>query len=236
MQWELIASPLVTYGIGGIAVLVALIGGLLYGSAAARDDADWAGARFIGFATVWMAGTAVAARSGLLQRFDLNPPPMFVMMCLVAGFALVLGFGRVGRRLSTLPLAVLVGVQAFRLPLEYLMHRGYQEGLVPVYLTYAGYNLDIVWGTLAVPLAVALALGMRSRFLLVFWNVCGLISLFVIGFLAVSGSPLFKRFGEAPGDLNTWVLHFPFVWVPTVLVVAALVGHIVVFRALKPAR
>ena len=30
-----------------------------------------------------------------------------------------------------------------------------------------------------------------------------------------------------------WVAHFPFVWLPSVLVAAALAGHVLVFRRLR---
>jgi len=32
---------------------------------------------------------------------------------------------------------------------------------------------------------------------------------------------------------NTWVAFFPYVWLPSILVTAALLGHIVVFRKLR---
>ena len=43
-------------------------------------------------------------------------------------------------------LATLVGVQAFRLPLELLMHRAGGLGIMPPELSYGGYNYDIVTG------------------------------------------------------------------------------------------
>jgi hypothetical protein len=233
---ELEASQLVTLGIGGLAVLMALLMGVLYGSAGFPGDRgkDWAGARAIGFATLWMVIGAVAARSGALQRFDVTPPPMLVMMGLCVLLAFILGLGAPGRRLANLPLAVLVGVQVFRLPLEMLMHRAYEEGIMPVHLSYSGYNFDIVTGTLAIPLALALAMGVRvPRFIIGFWNLLGMVLLGVIAFVAVSGSPMVARWGSEPENLNTWVLHFPFIWLPTVLVVIALVGHLAVFRKMN---
>lgn len=35
---------------------------------------------------------------------------------------------------------------------------------------------------------------------------------------------------------NIWVAYFPFVWLPTAAVVAALLGHLVLFRKLNQAR
>ncbi len=50
--------------------------------------------------------------------------------------------------------------------------------------------------------------------------------------LAVAASPLFRAFGDDPRHVNTWVAHFPFVWLPTVLVVFAAIGHLAVTRRL----
>jgi len=54
------------------------------------------------------------------------------------------------------PLAVLVIVQSFRLPLELAMHRAFVEGLMPVQMSYSGLNFDIVTGTTALVLGLAM--------------------------------------------------------------------------------
>ena len=41
-----------------------------------------------------------------------------------------------------------------------------------------------------------------------------------------------RAFGDDPRHVNTWVLFFPYVWLPAVLVTIALAGHIVLTRAL----
>ena len=48
--------------------------------------------------------------------------------------------------------------------------------------------------------------------------------------IAILGTPRFEYFG--PGHLNVWVMQPPFVWLPAVMVLAALAGHLLVFRAL----
>src|SRR5439155_344094 len=45
---------------------------------------------------------------------------------------------------------------------------------------------------------------------------------------AVISTPLFRWFGD--DKLNTWVTYPPFVWLPAVMVTAALIGHLLVFR------
>ena len=49
-----------------------------------------------------------------------------------------------------------------------------------------------------------------------------------------SGGPWIQAFG--PDHVNSWVFFFPHVWLPAVLVQAALFGHIVVGRRLAAER
>ena len=61
----------------------------------------------------------------------------------------------------------------------------------------------------------------------------GLWCLAVIAVIAVTTSPMVRLFGDDPAHLNTWVLFFPYVWLPAVLVAVALAGHVTVLtRAL----
>jgi len=184
----------------------------------------------------WMLITAIVAASGVLRRFDATPPP-FALLALAVG---VVGIAVPCSPLGTLlvrglPLWALVGFQVFRFPLELLMHRAYVEGLMPVQMSYSGQNYDIVSGITAGALALWLGRGRASRWVVATWNVLGFLLLVNIVTVAVVSTPLFRWFGSE--RLNTFVTYPPFVWLPAVLVVAALMGHILVWRWLsaKPA-
>ena len=123
--------------------------------------------------TVWMAGTYVAASFRFLQ-FPPGSPTMVVVFALLIVLSVGLGLSPVGRRLAAgLPLAVLVGVQGFRLPLELLMHRAYEEGLMPEVMSYTGLNFDIVTGITALIVGALLALGRAGLRTVRAWNVIG---------------------------------------------------------------
>ena len=47
---------------------------------------------------------------------------------------------------------------------------------------------------------------------------------------AIVSTPIFRWFGDE--QLNTFVAYPPFVWLPAVLVTAALLGHVLVGRKL----
>jgi hypothetical protein len=186
-----------------------------------------------GVAAAWMALWALVARSGALLDFERRPPPMMLMMLASIVAALALGLSPLGARLARgLPLAALVGFQAFRLPLELLMDRAARAGAMPVQMSFEGYNFDIVTGASALVVAGLIAAGRAPRALVVAWNILGIALLANIGVIAVASTPLFHAFGTAPQDLNTWVATAPFVWLPTVLVACALAGHLFLTRRL----
>jgi hypothetical protein len=182
--------------------------------------------------TGWMALWGVLAAAGVLSRFELRPPPMAILIActLIAGFWF--GFSALAGRLADgLPLWTLVLVQGFRLPLELLMHQAAVEHVMPNVLSYTGYNFDIVTGASAFIVAYALRRG-APRAIAFVWSCYGCLCLVAITIIAVLSSPMIAYFG--PHELNGWVTHLPFVWLPSVLVAFALAGHIIVFR--KPRR
>lgn len=212
------------FGIGGLAVLVAAAFFVLLTKGWPR--------RRLGLA---VAATAVMTASGRLARFDAFPPPMFLMILSVFVMGFGIGLSRIGRDATdTVPLATLVGLQGFRLPLEIVMHRAAELGIMPPQLSYTGYNLDIVTGMTACLLFGLMRGGVAvSKRALWAWNVWGWWCLFVIAVIAVTTSPMIRLFGDDPRDVNTWVLYFPYVWLPVVLVTVAIAGHVMVTRALR---
>jgi hypothetical protein len=152
---------------------------------------------------------------------------------MTAVFTVILAFSRLGTKLiDTMPLATLVGYQAFRIPVEWVLHQLYVEGVIGVQMTYAGLNFDIASGILAVVLALWLRSGRSSRWIVLGWNILGLALLINIITIAILSTPVaFRTFMNEPANLLPST--FPFIWLPTFLVQAALFGHLLVFRALR---
>jgi hypothetical protein len=191
-------------------------------------------ARWFAFgALLWLVATALLARSGLLLRFDLRPPPMFGLFVAMLVIAISFSASRVGAALARdTPVAWLVGFHAFRLPLELVMHVAAREGIMPVQMTFTGANFDIVTGATALALAALCARRPVPRGVLIAWNLLGSLLLCVIVGIAIASLPSSHAFGTEPARVNTWVLYFPFVWLPAVLVNAALIGHLILWRKL----
>jgi hypothetical protein len=177
----------------------------------------------------WMALWAGLAASGILARFDQRPSPFIFMFAATIMGGLALGVSPVGKALAnSAPLWALVVFQAFRLPLELCMHEAARQGIMPPQMSIEGYNFDFLTGATALPLAFALRMG-APIWLARVWSWFGTLCLLVIAGLAIASSPMLQAFG--PEHVNSWVAYFPYVWLPTVLVVLAIAGHVVVFRA-----
>ncbi len=175
----------------------------------------------------WLLLTGLAAASGWLMDFSTVPPHMLLLMAPTLALTCWLGLSRAGRPLAHLPLVVLIGFQAFRIVVELLIHEAVAEGIAPVQMTWTGMNFDVLSGLTA--LVVAPLASRLPKPVLLAWNVMGLgLLLWVVGVAVLSMPTAFQRLHPS----NTWVAHLPFVWLPTVLVPCALLGHLALFRRL----
>lgn len=185
--------------------------------------------------TLWLAITGWVSGSGVLDAPGM-PPRAMIFMALVNLVAVLVAMSRLGTKLvEGLPIAALVGVQAFRLPLELVLHRWYAEGVLPVQMTYEGHNFDIVTGVLAVVVGLVLWRRGPMRSLVLAFNLVGFALLLRVASIAVLSSPLPMRtyFNEPSVQL---VFHFPYGWIVPVCVAGALFGHVLVFRWLSRTR
>ena len=218
-------SPLLTWGFVLLALAVAA------GFVAAVRRAGGPGRVGTAATLAWLALTGGLAAAGALH-FE-PPPTMLPLLGVNLVLAVTVALGPVGRRLAALPIALLVGAQAFRIVVELLLHRAYAEGLMPVQMSWSGRNFDVVTGITAALLAPILARqgAAWSRALVFAWNTLGLGLLLNVVTIAILSAPTpMRRFMNEPA--NTWITQFPFVWLPTVMVFAALAGHLVIYRRL----
>jgi hypothetical protein len=243
------ASLLVTLGIPALAALVAVLFAVaVLMSSKAESERRSARRALLGLVAIFAVSGALAA-SGVLAT--VRKPPLFMPLVLASVvLASIAARSNLGERVAErLPLWALVGAQAFRLPLELVMRRAAEEGTMPIEMSFGGYNFDVITGSSALVLGAVLFANRRTVPLrsdsnadvagrervalgaIAIWNVLGLVLLCIVVGVAVAGLPWIAAFG--PGHVNEWVLHFPFVWLPCVLVPAALFGHLIIFRRLR---
>ena len=182
-------------------------------------------------AGLWIVATGLAAARGVLHMWA--PPtmaPVLLGMLLIAIGVALSPLG--GRIVAHIGIAALVGYQGFRVLVELLLHRAYVEGLMPIQMSWSGRNFDVVSGATAILLGAWLATGRRSRPLVLAWNVLGVLLLANIVAVALLSAPTpFRVFMNEPA--NTFITRVPWVWLPAVMVLAAVMGHALVFRWLS---
>ena len=178
-----------------------------------------------GFVLIALFG--IISATGYLSDFSGTPPRIALFFILITIGTIILAFSNVGRKLSDLSINFLIGFQAFRIPVETLIHRATVEGVAPPQMSWDGMNFDILSGLSALvlfPFASKL-----PRWSIMLWNSISLgLLLWIVG-VAILSFP--SSFQQLKPD-NIWVAHFPFIWLPTVAVTSALLMHIVVFRKL----
>lgn len=178
------------------------------------------------FTFLWLSFASLIAASGLLEA---KPFPL-LMAFFAAGnaVAVLAAFSPVGKRLAMgLSLSALVGFQAFRLPLELVLHKWALIGTIPETMTWTGANFDVLSGILALAAAPFV-----NRFRILGWcfNLIGFILLLNVIRVAILSSPLpFAWKVDPPLQL---IFHLPFALIGPVCVAGALAGHIVLTRAL----
>ena len=220
-----------------IVIPILLVMALLWGVAAAwRRSGRSDGARAVSLtaaaAVCWMAATWIAADSGVLRRWDAQPPPFGLLVLAITSLSVAIAFTPFGARLAQfLPIWALVGIQGFRLPLEVAMHTMFERGVMPEQMTYTGRNWDILTGITALIVVALVLSGRGGRLIVALWNILGLALVLNVVIVAILATPRLRYFGD--DSLNVWVTYTPFVWLPAVMVLAAFAGHLLIFRALR---
>ena len=178
----------------------------------------------------WLTTTAGLAATGVLAHLDLVPPPLLVLIAISFVATTVFCLSSAGKRLTqAVPVAWLVGFQAFRIFVEIFLDWGYHAGLVPRQMTIEGRNFDVLTGLAAIPMAWLAGRGTWGRWIVLIWNVAGVLLLANVVATAMLSVP--TRFRQASlGPANTFITGAPYIWLPVLLVQAAWFGHLLIFR------
>jgi len=176
--------------------------------------------------TLWIGALTVLVASGKMTSLPLNGLPFFFAPILIICSAAALSpFG--GRLAASVPLAALVGFQAFRLPLELVLHSWAGQGTIPGTMTWTGQNWDIISGITALVCAPLVRRHVAAARIA---NIVGFALLLNVMRVAIMSSPFPFGWGQQPPLLLA--LHHPYFLIGPVCVGGALFGHLVLTRAL----
>ena len=175
-------------------------------------------------AVLWLVATGLASLSDVLRGFSL---PFFTALIILTGGA---AFSRVGTALMVAVGPVgLIGFQFFRVPVAVFLRGMFQAGQAPMQITYEGLNFDIFVGLTAPAMAWLVWRGKVGSYAIWAWNALGLVLLAEAIVITVLSMPTeFRVFTNEPA--STFATYTPYIWLPTVLAPAALLGHLLVLR------
>lgn len=184
----------------------------------------------------WIALQAVVSLTGFYYTSFSFPPRFLLLIGPPIVFIVALLFHPEGKHfLGRLDLKMLTLLHIVRILVELCLHGLYQQGYVPVEMTFEGRNFDILSGISAALMAwwaFPVNTGSRRRLLLI-WNIVCLALLFNIVGTAVAASPYFAaNFGFEV--TNRAVFYFPFVWLPCLIVPLVFLAHVAsIWRLVK---
>ena len=182
---------------------------------------------------VWLAFTLIIATSGFLADFTSMPPHLLLVTLPPLIFILVLISSKSFNAFTeNFNVFWLVYAQSFRILMEFILWLLYRNNVIPVQMTFEGYNFDILVGITAPFVAYYCFVKKTwSPKIALVWNFAGILLLANIVIIALLSTPYpFRQFTNQPA--NTIVFYFPFVWLPAFVVPVALFIHLITIRRL----
>lgn len=182
----------------------------------------------------WLAATAALAYTGFFTDIA-GMPPRFTLAVLPALlFIIILLISKKGQSfVDGLNIRKLTLLHIVRIPVELSLYWLAAHKAVPELMTFEGRNFDIVSGITA-PIIYFICFDgnrVKNRRLLLAWNCICLGLLLTIVINGVLSAPF--RFQQFAFDQpNMAVLYFPFVWLPSFIVMVVLLSHLAAIRQL----
>ena len=181
----------------------------------------------------WICVQGVVGLSGFYLIENTIPPRMALLAAPTLVFILGLFLTARGRTfLDSLNLKTLTALHTVRIVVELVLFWLYRYDAVPLVMTFAGSNFDILSG-ISAPFALYFGFNGQApkKTFLVVWNIICLLLLFNIVVTAVLSAPTpLQQF--AFDHPNTAILYFPFVWLPCCVVPLVLLSHLAALRQL----
>src|SRR5262245_59055666 len=95
----------------------------------------------------YVAIFGILAAAGVFGHWDRLPPSIMPGFFAALAVTVIVSRSSFGRTLADgLPLAWLVGFQGFRIPVEIMLHRAYEQGVIGAQMSWSGLNFDVVTG------------------------------------------------------------------------------------------
>jgi hypothetical protein len=164
-------------------------------------------------------------------------PPRFLLLILPAIVIIFLLFltKKGNRFLDSLNIKQLAILHTVRVPVELVLYFLYIAKTIPQIMTFEGSNFDIIAGfTAPIMYYFGFIKKSLSAKMIIVWNMLSLALLINIVFIAIlSAKTPFQKFGlHQP---NIAIAHFPFTWLPSIIVPIVMLSHLATIKQLLQA-
>jgi hypothetical protein len=189
--------------------------------------------------TCWLGLQALLAKAGFFLDFQALPPHLGLILLPNIALLFFAGLGlrsspAFAARLASIPAAILIGYQSFRLVMETILYALVANHQLPPLMSFEGSNFDVLVGLTAPVMATLLywSKDPRTYQVAIVWNFVsfGILTNTVFHAILAAPTPFQAYFTNPP---NTLIGEFPWIWLPGFVVPCALVGHILSIRQLR---
>ncbi len=182
----------------------------------------WVGAAM----ALWLMVQMILAQRGFYSDTETDPTHLLLMVIPpMAGLSFITSFRTPFTALEAMDVKDLTLINIVRIPIEIALYLLSLEGLVPKFLTFEGYNFNIIIGITAPVVAhYGYTKKVLPEWLITTWHILGTLLLMFIVFsivFSVVEYPFFTIEEPIKG-----IADFPYLWLPTFIVPLLLLIHI----------
>ncbi|UTW61001.1 hypothetical protein KFE98_13350 [bacterium SCSIO 12741] len=183
--------------------------------------------RFLGVLAMWLIYIGLLSASGFLNNLELPPRfPLLIILPLFIASGVFLWKYKRHPALHALPIHHAVGYQSFRIFIEVVFYGMFLEGVLPIVVTFEGYNMDILIGISAPIVALLVHKKWISRPLLILWNIAGIAVVLNAAFTFVTSFYFPSVWGEEQSMISSEFATFPYLLLPGFFMPSAIFVHL----------
>jgi hypothetical protein len=180
--------------------------------------------------------STLALNQWYMDRKSMPPHMMFPVVIAAIVITLVLVLKKPKAWATNISAELLTWLHFVRIPVEIGLYHLAIAKQVPWSMTFKGYNFDIIFGITSPIVALLYFRFKKINFRVVqVWNILGLISVLLV---------VLRGIGSLPSPVQWWdfsqpnyaVMHFPFVWLPSLIVPLVVFAHLVALKQLNQKR
>ncbi len=176
----------------------------------------------------WLIYLYLISYNGFI--FDKSMPPRFPILVFIPSIAFI-GLFLYSKRNSLLfehiPTTWSIYYQSFRIVMELIILMTYTAGLIPIQVTFEGYNFEIVFACTAPFVGYfTFVKPIIPKKIAIIWNVIGIIFLIIVVSIMVSSYFAPQVWGSETELIDIRFTQLPFILLPAFMVPSAIFMHI----------